>query len=162
MGSGRSGLYSGTHGSNAVPGSAYYMDPSDNFSKFIKNRKDIDANGFYDVIAHGTAKTIQIQHNGKPVEITHRTAARLFSKDPNFNGKSIRLLSCDTGGMLHGFAQGLADKLKVVVEAPTKLVWARPDGSYFVAGRKKSNPNLPDMNNRGRFIKFYPGGAKNE
>ena len=46
MGSGRSGLYSGTHGSNAVPGSSYYMDPDDKFSKFIKKRKDIDANGF--------------------------------------------------------------------------------------------------------------------
>ena len=100
MGSGRSGLYSGTHGSNAVPGSSYYMDPDDKFSKFIKKRKDIDANGFYDVIAHGTTKTIQIQHNGKPVFITHRTAARLFAKDPNFKGKSIRLLSCETGASL--------------------------------------------------------------
>ncbi len=89
MGSGRSGLYSGTHGSNAVPGSAYYMKPDDNFSKFIKKRKDIDVNGFYDVIAHGTTKTIQIQHNGVPVDITHRAAARLFAKDPNFKGKSI-------------------------------------------------------------------------
>ena len=160
MGSGRSELYSGTHGSNAVPGSAYYMDPDDNFSKFIKKRKDIDTNGFYDVIAHGTTKTIQIQHNGKPVFITHRTAARLFAKDPNFKGKSIRLLSCETGGVSRGFAQGLADRLNVVVEAPTKLVWARPDGSYFVAGRSKSNFYRPDMNNRGRFIKFYPRGTK--
>ena len=160
MGSGKSGLYSGTHGSNAVPGSVYYMDPDDNFSKFIKKRKDIDVNGFYDIIAHGTTKTIQIQHNGVPVDITHRTAARLFANDPNFKGKSIRLLSCDTGGVSRGFAQGLADRLNVIVEAPTKLVWARPDGSYFVAGRSKSNFNLPDMNNRGRFIKFYPRGVK--
>ena len=160
MGSGRSGLYSGTHGSSAVPGSAYYTGSNDTYSKFIQKRKDVDANGFYDVIAHGTTKTIQIQHNGKPVEITHRVAARLFANDPNFKGKSIRLLSCDTGGITHGFAQGLADRLNVVVEAPTKLVWARPDGSYFVAGRSKSNPNLPDTSNRGRFIKFYPRGAK--
>lgn len=160
MGSGRSGLYSGTHGSNAVPGSTYYMDPADNFSKFIKKRNDVDVNGFYDVIAHGTAKTIQIQHNGKPVNITHRAAARLFSKDKNIKGKSIRLLSCETGGISRGFAQGLADQLHVVVIAPTKLVWARPDGSYFVAGRSKSNPNLPDPTNKGRFIKFYPRGKK--
>jgi hypothetical protein len=160
MGSGRSKLYSGTHGSNAIPGSTYYMDPSDNFSKFIKKRKDIDANGFYDIIAHGTTKTIQIQHNGKPIEITHRVAAKLFSKNPNFNGKSIRLLSCDTGGISRGFAQGLADRLGIIVEAPTKLVWVKPDGNYFVAGRSKTNPNVPDMSNRGRFIKFYPKGAK--
>lgn len=160
MGSGRSKLYSGTHGSTAIPGSTYYMDPGDNFSKFIKKRKDVDANGFYDVIAHGTAKTIQVQHNGIPVMITHRAAAKLFAKDPSFKGKSIRLLSCDTGKVPHGFAQGLADRLNVVVKAPTKLVWVKPDGSYFVAGRSKSNSNLPDMNNRGRFMKFYPRGTK--
>ena len=136
------------------------MNSDDDFSKFIKKRKDIDVNGFYDVIAHGTTKTIQIQHNGVMVDITHRTAARLFANDPNFKGKSIRLLSCDTGGVSRGFAQGLADQLNVVVEAPTKLVWARPDGSYFVAGRSKSDFDIPDMNNRGRFIKFYPRGAK--
>ncbi|HBM96922.1 TPA: hypothetical protein DD394_05355 [bacterium UBP9_UBA11836] len=70
------------------------------------------------------------------------------------------MLSCDTGGVSRGFAQGLADQLNVVVKAPTKLVWARPDGSYFVVGRSRMNPNLPDKSNRGRFIKFYPGGAK--
>ena len=125
-----------------------------------KKRRDIDVNGFYDVIAHGTTRTIQIQHNGISVEITHRTAARLIAKDPNYKGRSIRLLSCDTGGISRGFAQGLADRLNVVVKAPTKLVWVRPDGSYFVAGRSKTNPNLPDKNNRGRFVKFYPRGAK--
>lgn len=160
MGSGRSGLYSGTYGNNVAPGSAYYMDPDDDFSKFIKKRRDIDVNGFYDVIAHGTTRTIQIQHNGISVEITHRTAVRLIAKDPNYKGRSIRLLSCDTGGISRGFAQGLADRLNVVVKAPTKLVWVRPDGSYFVAGRSKTNPNLPDKNNRGRFVKFYPRGAK--
>lgn len=160
MGSGRSGLYSGTRGSGAVPGSAYYMDPADNFSQYIKKRKDVDANGFYDVIAHGTTKTIQIQHDGETVLISHRVAAKLFSRDSNFKGKGIRLLSCETGGASRGFAQGLADKLNVVVLAPTKLVWARPDGSYFVAGKSKNNPNLPDMSDKGKFVKFYPGGAR--
>ncbi len=56
----------------------------------------------------------------------------------------------------------MANRLNVVIQAPTKLVWIKPDGSYFVAGRSKKNPNLPNPNNRGRFIKFYPKGAKNE
>ena len=75
-------------------------------------------------------------------------------------GQPLRLLSCDTGSSTIGFAQNLANKLNVVVEAPTKLVWAYPNGKYFVAGRRKDNPNLPDMNNPGVFKKFYPGGKK--
>lgn len=155
-----SGQFSGTKGSRAFAGSTDYMDPNDNFSKYIKNRKDIDANGLYDVIAHGTNKSIQIQHNGNKVEIDHRTASRLFKNDPMIKGKSLRLLSCDTGSNPSGFAQNLANKLNVVVEAPTKLVWAYPNGRYLVADRRKDNPELPDLSKRGRFVKFYPGGKK--
>ena len=46
MGAGKSGLYKGTYGSNAVPGSIDYMSPTDAFSKNISHRKDIDVNGF--------------------------------------------------------------------------------------------------------------------
>ena len=160
MGSGRSGLYSGTRGGGPVPGSADYMQAGDAFSRNIRNRKDVDANGFYDVIAHGTSGTIQIQHNGQPLDIDHRTAAKLFKNDPAFKGKSIRLLACDTGADPRGFAQSLANKLNVVVEAPTKLVWAWPDGTYKVAARRRDQPDLPDLKNKGRFVKYYPGGKK--
>ncbi len=157
MGSGNSGLYSGTYGgkSQAFPGSTDYMNPTDNFSRFIKKRKDIDANGFYDVIAHGSPNSIIVERNGNRYEVDHRTAAKLLKRDSGYKGGSIRLLSCDTGSSVRGFAQNLANKLNVVVEAPTKFVWARSDGSYFVAGRSKTNPNQPDLKNRGRFIKFY-------
>ena len=160
MSKGYSGHFSGTKGSNATVGSVDYMKSGDNFSNFIKNRKDIDTNGFYDVIAHGSPNSIQIQSNGQTIEIDHRSAARLFKNNPEFKGKSIRLLSCSTGSDTAGFAQNLANKLNVVVEAPTNLVWAWPNGKYIVAGRSKTNPNRPDLSNKGRFKKFYPGGKK--
>ena len=47
-----------------------------------------------------------------------------------------------------------------VVEAPTKLVWAWPNGRYIVADRRTDRPDLPDLSKKGRFIKFYPGGKK--
>ena len=75
-------------------------------------------------------------------------------------GQPIRLLSCNTGSTMSGFAQSLANKLNVVVEAPTKLVWAYPNGKYIVAARRKDNPQFPDLNNQGSFKKFYPGGKK--
>ena len=160
MSKGSSGLFHGTRGDRAFPGSTDYMQPNDPFSQYIKRRTDVDTNGFYDVIAHGTSGSIQIQHNGHPIFIDHRTAARLFGNNPDFKGKSIRLLACDTGADPRGFAQSLANKLNVVVEAPTKLVWAWPNGKYIVAGRRKDNPDQPDMHNKGRFIKFYPGGKR--
>ena len=159
MGSGNSGLYSGAVLSSAFPGSKDYMQPGDPFIRYIKGRKDVDANGFYDIIAHGTANTMIIEHNGVRMEIDHRTAARLFKRDKNYPGKSIRLLSCDTGASKAGFAQNLANKLGVIVEAPTKMVWAYPSGRYIVAAPSKDGKR-PDLTKRGKFIKFYPGGNK--
>lgn len=160
MSKGMSGYFTGTKGSRAAVGSIDYMRSDDSFSRYIKNRKDIDSNGFYDVIAHGTPHSIQIESNGKTIEIDHRFAAKLFKNNPAFKDKSIRLLSCNTGSNPSGFAQNLANKLNVVVEAPTKLVWAWPNGQYLVADRRTDIPDWPDLRKKGRFIKFYPGGKK--
>ena len=154
MGSGVSELYSG-----AVPGGADYMQKTEKFSRYISNRKDIDPNGFYDIVAHGTPKTIEIMHNGVKVQIDHRSAARLFAADKNYKGQKIRLLSCSTGKISTGFAQGLADKLHVIVEAPSDFLWATPSGRYYVAG--KNSQGNSDLRKPGKFIKFYPGGYKN-
>ena len=157
-----SGYFSGTKGDNVVTGSIDYTKANDSYSSFINKRKDVDVNGFYDIIAHGTPHSIQIQSGEQTLEIDHRSAARLFKNNPALKNKSIRLLSCSTGESPTGFAQNLANKLNVVVEAPTNLVWAWSNGKYIVAGRSKSNPNYPDPKSKGHFKKFYPGGNKNE
>lgn len=160
MGGGFHGGFGNTHGS-AVAGDAVYISEPGQFFANIANRKDIDKNGVYDVVAHGGSTIMQVTHNGKALEIDSRSAAKLIKLKADYkHGQPIRLLSCDTGSSTSGFAQNLANKLNVVVEAPTKLVWAYPNGKYFVAGRRKGNPNLPDMNNPGVFKKFYPGGKK--
>ena len=53
----------------------------DNFSKFIRKRKDIDVNGFYDIIAHGNPISIEVQHNHQTITINHRVATKLFKQD---------------------------------------------------------------------------------
>lgn len=159
MGSGRSGLYHGATPEKYYPGSIDYMTPGDQFSEGIKNRKDIDANGYLDIIGHGDPKIIKVQHNGKQVPIDHRTFARLLKSDPQIAGKKIRLLSCNTGKIQHGFAQGLADKLGVEILAPSDYVWTTPKGHYFVAaGRWNSSTHKlePIMSQPGKFIPFYP------
>ena len=147
-GNSKSGTYS--------VGDATFMDADDAFARNISNRIDVDANGYFDVIAHGTTNGIQITHNGQHMIVDHRTAARLIQNSDGYNGQAIRLLSCNTGALNNGFAQNLANKLNVEVYAPTNYLWSTPNGNYFVAGI--NNLNLPDMNNRGIFKLFSPGG----
>lgn len=159
MGTGFHGGFGQTHG--AAAGDAVFHSEPEQFFSNIRYRQDIDKNGIYDVVAHGGTAIIQITHHGTTVEIDARTAAKLIkSKGEYKRGQPIRLLSCNTGATASGFAQNLANKLGVVVEAPTKLVWAYPNGKYIVAARMKNNPQLPDLNNRGKFKKFYPGGKR--
>lgn len=162
MGAGIHGGFGNTHGA-AVPGDAIYKSEPKLYFDYIKNRRDIDCNGVYDVVAHGKDAIIQIEHNGQTIDIDSRTASKLFSRRSDYKrGQSIRLLSCDTGASATGFAQNLANKLNVVVKAPTKLVWAYPDGKYIVASRNPKNPNTPNLKDLGKFVKFYPGGRENE
>ena len=163
MGSGRSGLYHGAAFERYYPGSIDYMNPGDRFSEGIKNRKDIDSNGYLDIIGHGDSKTIKIQHNGEQVHIDHRVLARLLKNNPQYNGKKIRLLSCNTGKIDHGFAQGLADKLGVDVIAPSDYLWTTSNGRYFVAaGRWDSSTHElePIMSKPGKFIMYQPQRRK--
>ncbi|MCM1523057.1 MAG: hypothetical protein NC120_01255 [Ruminococcus sp.] len=157
MSKGFSGLFFGTIGSKIDFGSSYYMKPTDNFSVFIKNRNDVDTNDFYDIIAHGSEISIDIQHNGQTITVNHRVASRLFKQNKQYKGQGIRLLSCSTGKIDTGFAQNLANKLNVPVKAPTNILWAEQSGKYFVAAGKIVNGEfMPDLSQPGKFKTFYP------
>lgn len=157
MGTGNSGRYSGTYGSHAFPGSIDYMTEDDDFSIHIQKRKDIDVNGFHDVIAHGFPNVIRLEHNGEKIDISHRTLSKLLSKNKESSGKAIRLLSCNTGHGDSCFAQNLANKLNRPVKAPTEYLWVCDNGTYFVMGGKEVNGKLiPDPTKPGRFKTYYP------
>ena len=159
MGAGYHGGFGNTYG--AVAGDAVYKSEPLTYFEFISKRPLKDAGGLYDVVAHGESNAIQIEHNGTTMTLDSRTLARMLKNKKDYSRKQpIRLLSCNTGSEPSGFAQNLANKLGVVVEAPTKLVWALPNGKYFVAARNPNNPNRPDYKNQGKFVKFYPGGNK--
>lgn len=161
MGSGRSGLYKGTYGSRLAAGSAKLMNPTDDFNEYIAKRKDIDSNGYYDVIAHGTPLSIEIYHNGENIEINHRTLSKILKQNKEYKGGAIRLLSCNTGELTAGFAQNLANKLNVPVKAPSKILWADENGKYFVAGSKVINgSSTANLKDKGKFITFYPNRRK--
>lgn len=135
-------------------GSIDFMNPNDNYLKYINKRTDIDVDGFIDVVAHGSANAIEYSKFGSL--LNHRDAARLIkSKIGTKKIKGIRLLSCNTGSKSDGFAQKLADKLHIPVIAPTKYSFSYNNGKHFVAGSNDGGktPNFCDL---GEFKTFYP------
>lgn len=152
-----SGYFSRTKGT-FYSGDAKLMAPKELFLQYISRRKDIDVNGYYDVIAHGTATYIQIVNAGKTYDINWRTAARIIKNSPGYNGQAVRLMSCNTGCLDNGFAQNLANKLGVPVSAPTHYLFANYNGKYFVSG--SDNGGLTSNNIVGSFRIFYPKRRK--
>ncbi|MCR4783859.1 MAG: rhsG core protein with extension [bacterium] len=85
----------------------------------------------------------------------------MFKQDKQYKGQAIRLLSCGTGKLDTGFAQNLANKLNVPVQAPTDILWATSRGTYYVTAGKTVNGRLvQDRSAPGTFRTFYPQGRK--
>ena len=141
-------------------GDASFMGGNEAFLRNIRNRRDVDPGGVFDLIAHGTSSGVQVEHLGSTLTINSRVAASRISRLPGYHGQDIRLLSCSTGARSDGFAQNLANKLGVSVWAPSDLLWARPDGTHFVAPRDPRHPNRPHPWRRGTFIEYKPGGNR--
>lgn len=160
MGTGYYHGFGKTRGSIAFGDAVFRTNPTQFFSN-IEKRKEIDRGGMFEVVAHGSAFIIEVLHQGVQIPINARILAKLIKsrKDYRF-GQGIRLLACNTGSIKQGIAQNLANKLNVIVEAPTSLVWAYSDGRYIVADRRSDEPGLPDLAKRGKFVKFYPGGKR--
>ena len=58
------------------------MDADDTFVSRISRRTDVDPNGYFDIVSHGTSNSIQITHNGEHILVDHKVAARLIQKLP--------------------------------------------------------------------------------
>ena len=135
------------------------------FFENAAKRLDVDPNGFLDILAHGSQNTIQINVNGKDYEISWRSLAQMIRRNPQYLGKGIRLLSCNTGNNPEGFAQNLANKLGVTVLAPNNIIWAYPNGNMIIAPRASNDKKsvqfwMPHPTIRGEFKTYYPGGNK--
>ena len=125
--------------------------PKSLFAKFIAKRQDIDPNGLYDVIAHGSWKEIEVNTSSGVRCINARQAARLIKRQSGFKkAKSVRLLSCSTGAHPEGFAQHLANALGKPVIAPNMTIHSYPNGRYWIS----------DNGIIGEFKTYYPGGIK--
>ena len=149
MGAGVHGGFGNTKGYEvAVAGDTVFVSGDKLYFQFISKRKDIDINGNYDVVAHGNPKSIYVEHNGKNVEINSRIAAKLIKSKRDYEkGKSIRLLSCNTGQGNNSFAQNLANivaaykvaDLYYVLSKPNKISFDYYDEEYVIESTEEDN-----------------------
>ena len=115
MGAGYHGGFGKTRGSKPVPGDAVFKSKDYTYFNYIKIRKDIDPNGVFDIVAHGSVNHIQIEHQGEIKEVTSRVLSKMIHNKNGYKYKQpVRLLSCNTGAMPDGFAQNLANCQKVL------------------------------------------------
>ena len=114
--------------------------------------------GYTDVAIHGNEKFVSVFRknlNGdKDIEIKldQRRLAKFLKHDKGYSGGRIRLLSCKTGSEKGDFAQNLANKLGVVVRAPSDTLHIYPNGKMVIG----PSP----LTNSGRWIDYYPQGKK--
>ena len=113
-------------------------------AKWIKPQQ-----GVIDVVVHGSPDAFHVLHNGKWVQVNHRTLATLIKKSGQ-SGSSIRLISCSSGACPTGVAQNLANKLGMKVTAPTDSVWIHSNGNLTIGKTATANT--------GQWVVFTPGG----
>ncbi len=105
--------------------------------------------GVYDVVVHGTPDAFHVLHNGKWVQVNHRSLATLIRKN-GWKGEPIRLISCSSGACPTGVGQNLANKLGAKVTAPSDTLWIHPDGALTIGSRPTQNTGVWNI--------FLPGG----
>ncbi|NED50003.1 hypothetical protein G3I24_03635, partial [Micromonospora aurantiaca] len=85
--------------------------------------------------------------------------ADLIRNDPNWDGREVLLLSCETGD--GQFAAQLAQRLGVPVTAPHGLAWSDSDGNvYASSGRPgEDGRTRPDLPPNGGWQTHRPDGS---
>lgn len=150
MGSGYHGGFGGTFGSKAISLSPTYAGNESKLktaAKWIKPKE-----GYTDIVIHGSDDHVEIKKGADWVKIDHRTLARMYKGDKAYTKNPIRLISCETGKDVNGFAQNLANKLGRKVIAPSDKVWIHPNGRITIGPNARTDT--------GKWIPYYPKKAR--
>lgn len=152
MGAGYHGGFGATRGAklneNIVVADSYLVGSGPGEQLRLAATKVKNIEGYTDVAVHGNPNNIAVMHNGKEIIMDHRRLANFLKSDSGYQGGKIRLLSCGTGKNPKGFAQNLANKMGVIVRAPSDTLFIYPNGKTVIG----SNP----LKNTGHWIDFKP------
>ena len=140
--------------------SSKFVNPNDKLYRYADSIKPLD--GFCDIVCHGSPNELIINgFNDEEWTYSAKQAAEMIRNSSEFNGKKIRLISCQTGAGDNCIAQQIADELGVEVMAPTEIVNLNSYGEMFLS----DNKFIADMWNNGeavsetgRWLVFKPKG----
>ncbi|WP_285693324.1 ADP-ribosyltransferase [Actinomadura sp. NBRC 104412] len=139
--------------SEATPAGRSFYGADDAPMRDLAQRVPPDPDRFV-VDAHGDADGVIVDGRRLGVD----DVADLIRNDPNWNGREVMLLSCDTAGGT--FAEQLAARLGVPVTAPHGLAWSDADGNVY-ASSGTTGPDgrtLPDLPPNGGWTTHHPNG----
>ncbi|WP_395103588.1 ADP-ribosyltransferase [Actinomadura sp. SCN-SB] len=139
--------------SEATPAGRSFYGADDAPMRDLAQRVPPDPDRFV-VDAHGDADGVIV--DGRRLSVDD--VADLIRNDPNWNGREVMLLSCDTAG--GAFAEQLAARLGVPVTAPHGLAWSDADGNVY-ASSGTTGPDgrtLPDLPPNGGWTTHHPNG----
>lgn len=146
MGAGFHGGFGSTYGSKAISLSPTYAGDEKNLKTAAEwiNPKS----GYTDIIVHGSPDHVEIKRGNDWIKIDHRALARMYKGDKGYTNEPIRLISCETGKEVNGFAQNLANKLGRKVIAPSDTVWIHPNGRITIGPNARTDT--------GKWISYFP------
>ena len=112
--------------------------------------------GYTDVAVHGSPDSISVFRKTamgeQEIILDQRRLSNFLKHDKGYNGGKIRLISCKTGIDTGTFAQNLANKMGVIVRAPSDTLYIYPNGNIVIG---------PDrFTNSGRWIDYFPKSKK--
>lgn len=105
-----------------------------NAAKWIK-----PVDGFYDVVIHGTQDSFAVLRGEQWVYLDQRSLASYVSRQADYEGSAIRLVSCSTGCLDLGAAKNFSNKMNVEVMAPTDLLHVYSNGKTVIGPNQFTN-----------------------
>ncbi|CAO5232631.1 hypothetical protein [Frankia sp. AgKG'84/4] len=113
------------------------------------------APGKYTADLHGSPDAVHVGRR----DLDARQLAALIRRDDNWQGRPIRLMSCETGQGDNPIAQDLADELGVTVTAPTELAFSDEDtGKVWTTSMHENEYGrlVQTVPHDGHWIDFHP------
>lgn len=132
---------------------------------YVNADKIVPLDGFSDIVCHGSPNELLIYGlNGEEWSYSAKEAAEIIRNSNEFDGKSIRLISCSTGNGENCIAQKIADELGVNVLAPNEIVSVDVNGEIFVSDNdvlinlwnEASEKERKQIHQTGKWIEFKP------
>ncbi len=120
-----------------IDGRAFYEKSDDRMWKAASTVES--APGRYTADLHGNPTAFRVGSH----DLDARQLSALIRKDENWQGRPIRLMSCETGRGEDPIAQKLADQLGVTVTAPTELAFSDKHGNVYTTSMRLDRFGFP-------------------